>query len=181
VLKTLSQVRAVFVSEDAAREARAELELNENLADQGASLAVQSALGPMSEDVFLAQLYRRSQLLNDGFQEQILKILSRHEARTSIRSIKFTHGLGNRDENTAASFSTSLIFKSEGDLFRRPHERKLSRKMSVEEFDSLQTQSYQSATASERSFATGFTVAQIPCIFAEGVGNVQVQQAPIKT
>jgi hypothetical protein len=93
-----------------------------------------SMLRLLGEDVFLAQLHRRSLLLNEGFQHQILQILGKHE--TAIHA-----------ENNAWNMIT-----------RRE------------------------STTSEGSWrASDVAVVHYECKFADGMGRIEVHQAPVKT
>jgi hypothetical protein len=93
-----------------------------------------SMLRLSGEDVFLAQLHRRSVLLNEGFQHQILQILGRHETVT-------------HSENKAPNSIT-----------------------------------YRESTTSEGSWRNSdVAVVHYECKFADGIGKVEVHQAPVKT
>jgi hypothetical protein len=85
-------VRAVLVSKDAVKEDVAERESYANrsllhgaldgvLLPVGRSFMVSRQTG---EEVFLSQLHRRALLLNEGFQNRIVQILSQHETVSSV-------------------------------------------------------------------------------------------------
>ena len=73
------QVRAIVVSDEALAERRSETVLRcISRLSSSRSNSVTSAL-MTDEEVFLAQLYRRAQLLNKGFQTAVIQVVRQHE------------------------------------------------------------------------------------------------------
>ncbi len=170
-----------MVGKEAATEAEVEREFEGNsssLHDVADGLLGQSTLRHVGEEVFLAQLHRRARLLNDGFQNRIVKVLSRYEAVSRVRSKdSWSHsdisGLSTR-------LSANLVIKdsSMSHSFAR---RELIKDSSMSH-SFARRESIKSSTISERSWYTAdAAVVFIDCNFADGVGAVEVHQAPIKT
>jgi hypothetical protein len=184
-------VRAVFVNKDAAQEAKIERRLNQRWRfdeELGSPLGAADAVGrgvprPMGEEVFLSQLHRRALLLNEGFQNQILKIISRHETATRVES-ESSQSQSNRNSTTtrfSADFllSSSVTFPSSKDL-RKGSDVNVTALQSTP----AQSLSFRAWASSEQSWPTNVTdggVVLFDCLFADGVGSVEVHQAPVKT
>jgi hypothetical protein len=150
----------VLVSKDATIEAEAEKMLDScSLLDVAEGLLRRSSLRHMGEEVFIAQLHRRALLLNDGFQDQIRQVLSHYE---SMDRVKSKDSRFQSDPNsTDMRFSADIILKtSSTDSFARASNPSIS----------------------ERSWRTAdAAVVLLECIFDDGVGAVELHQAPIKT
>jgi hypothetical protein len=135
-----------------------------SMLDAAEGLLGRSTARHMGEEVFLAQLHRRAFLLNDGFQNQILQILSRYETINRVKSERISR------LKSKASWSESemsgLATQFSADLIIGNSSRDLTRASSVSE------RSWRSADAAIFLFE---------CTFADGVGAVEVHQAPIKT
>ena len=179
ILLTIVQVRAVFVTEDAAKEARAERCQNNSEAISGVSqlgLGVPCQLG---EEVFLAQLHRRALLLNDGFQSRILNILSRYEvtARVESQGSLLNSTFGRDQERSAIQNSAQLKLGADMGF-----SLKLKRNHSSTDFSATESFLRRASTCSEQSLhSTDKSVIQLQCLFADGISSLEVQQAPIKT
>ncbi len=118
----------------------------------------------VGEEVFLAQLHRRALLLNDGFQNQIVQVLNRYETVNSVRS-KSNWSQSSDMSGSAMRFSADLLLRSNS------MSESFSRKGST-----------MATSISERSWHTAdAAVVLFECNFADGVGAVEVHQAPIKT
>ena len=155
-----------MVTKEAAIEAEAEKDLDGNLSSpldtaEGFLAQTQSIPRRTSEEVFLAQLHRRSLLLNDGFQSQILQVLSRYETDKSIR----------RNDSWSQSNMSGSTMRFSADLI-------LSSSSMSDSF----TRKGSATTISDRSWRTmDAVVVPLQCIFNDGAGTVEVHQAPIKT
>jgi hypothetical protein len=154
-----------LVSKDAVKEAEAE----RKLAQESSSLVNASedfgrnTLRHMGEEVFLAQLHRRALLLNDGFQNQIMQVLSRYE---SVNSVKKKGTWSQSDpQGPAVQVSADLVLNpSTTDSFAQKESESTNESIS------------------ERSWRTADTTGVLlECMFADGVGAVEVHPAPIKT
>jgi hypothetical protein len=157
-----------LVSKEAAIEAEVEGGLDRDSSSQ--LNAVEGYLGRMTsrrmgEEVFLAQLHRRARLLNDGFQNQILQVLRRYETVDGVRKKESWSRSQSNLSDSAMRFSADLI---------------LSNSSMSDSF--LRMGSNMTSTISEWSLYTvGAVVVPFECTFADGVGAVEVHQAPIKT
>ncbi len=129
-----------------------------------------------SEEVFLAQLHGRALLLNEGFQNQILQVVGRHEAATRVETNVFR----SQSDSTGSTvrFSADLLLGA-------PQHRTQPSKTSNVGFWAVQgtdSNSLSCRASSERSGGTtDASVVHVDCVFADGVSTVEVHQAPVKT
>jgi hypothetical protein len=155
-----------LVSKDAVKEAEAERKLvqdSSSLCNVSEDLLGRKPLRSMGEEVFLAQLHRRAFLLNDGFQNQIMQVLSRYE---SVNGVK-RKGAGSQSDSNGPAVQVSA------DLILKPS---MTESFAREEPEST------NASISERSWRTADSTGVLfECMFADGVGAVEVHPAPIKT
>ncbi len=173
------------MSTDATTEAEFERKLAHN---QGldSRLGTICVLQQMREDVFLAQLNWRAHLLNEGFQNRILQILSRYESTPASVESTGKASLAPSD-GTSMQFSADLLLRVPGESrtetpsARDSFVRKQSDAMSAQS-TAVHNLTSRASTISNQSMLTMDTaVVILDCTFSDGVGTVEVHHAPIKT
>jgi hypothetical protein len=175
-----------------------------------------------NEEVFLAQLYRRSSLLNDGIQRQVLLVISRYEAdqidqgagqcgdespsegRQSRRSNSVTGVMPKHQikmgGSISGSFPTATIkqdLRSGSGSLAGSLTMGLQPVQSVADADAW-TFSMNEALSAQFAFpmrlhsvgsnstdgtwsSVASSIVSCQCRFTDGLGMVEVHQAPIKT
>jgi hypothetical protein len=141
------------------------------------------------EEVFLAQLYRRALLLNEGFHAKVLQVIHQHEAPIRRTESGMYESLGASAvqvfslESQESNPTASLVFVHGKDprLFDRIPSNS-SALTSTSDFKSSAMGSALAALKSSELDTSTFSdcSATIYCDFAEGVGAVEVHPAPVK-
>jgi hypothetical protein len=190
-------VRAVCVSGDAAIEASVERELEleikpgacpspPKLDKQPSAGCGGALLRQTGEEVFLAQLYRRALMLNEGFQEQILRVVRRHQVATAscaesqppaASPVPRSGSIDGTSAKKGALFS-SLFFGSQRSLSQvqtlpPPH------LVAAEGLARLGSET--TGSLSEWSWRMDMAAVVVDCDFEGGAAPVEVHQAPVKT
>jgi hypothetical protein len=186
----------VWVSGDAAIEASVERELQIMLGACPPQPAVNlqswppagcggALLRQTGEEVFLAQLYRRALMLNDGFQDRILHVVrsrqvaaaSRTESQppdknpvTRTLSFELANGL-----EKGGSLLSGLFSRSQRSLVQA-----VSPPLLVAAEGLVRLESEATGSLSEKSWRTDMIVG-VDCSFEGGAAPVEVHQAPVKT
>ena len=178
-----------------------------------------------NEEVFLSQLRRRSALLNDDFQWQVLRAVSLHEAEQIVRQFKGAESSvsspTDRKRSLTSRSATGIMPDREIRLGKGPQHEEVRKDSFSESFttrppeqkgraDSLHkeplqgviegldsvdsvnkaplanfifssAQRVESASTGGLSHSVQGSSVSILCNFSDGVGTVEVHQAPIKT
>ena len=183
-----------MVSDEALAEARSEKIMQSNLKKRKyftRSAAFRAAFPTESlrtdEEVFLAQLYRRALLLNEGFHAKVVQVIRQHEApirRTEsgmyeslgAPALGSSEGLPGRSLNSTAE----IVFVQGKDP--RVFDRIPSNPSVAASTSDLKSSGFGSALKDSDLDTSTFSdcSATVYCDFAEGVGAVEVHPAPVK-
>ncbi len=175
------------MTDEAIAEARSEDILKSNL--KKCKNIFRSAINRLrtDEEVFLAQLYRRALLLNEGFQAKVLQIIRQHEApirRTESGRFESLEASIPRTESLGSNVSGNFVFvhaqaKSQLQFGRIPSNTSVL--TSASDVKSSGLGSITAITSSDPDTSTFADYSSpVYCDFAEEVGVVEVYPAPIK-
>jgi hypothetical protein len=171
-----------------------------------------------NEEVFLSQLYRRSSLLNDGFQRQVLRVISWYEAdqvelgagqsegqspaegrRSLARRAGSVTGMMPKQQMKSGSFSGSFTTATlvqdagsgslVGSVTTGPRPTadddawafSLNEALSGQFAFPMRLHSVGTNSTDGTWSSVASSVVSCQCRFADGLGMVEVHQAPIKT
>ena len=174
----------------AAQQLDANLGPNLQLRDPGRAASYRNR-----EEMFLVQLHELALVLNEGFQNRILQILSRHEALgiENQASGRQDSSLESNIMGSARVPSADLMFHSDLDStaagWRRASLQNASTSnilSSLARFGSFLQKTESAAKSVSALTSSEYTspdtaVVLLKCIFDDGIGAVEVHPAPVKT
>ena len=203
----ICQVRAILVSEEAVKEARLEARIRSSKSrglSQSAAGRLQEeilASGRLTEEVFLAQLYGRAQLLNEQFQRRVIRIVMEHEQGEQVgRSASLFkhsfHSAGGQPISADFIFSNSpshpnsaqqIGSQTSGVAWASPLVGADMEQSALTDLPSLPIFSPRRAHSSgtiesQITFdESSENVLTVTCVFDEGCDSVEIHPAPVKT